>query len=325
MSIFSKRVEVKPYEYPDVMKFRDAIKKSRWDVEEFNLDSDAFQYKYELNSVERKLITRALLAISQVEINVKTFWGDLYKHLPKTEFALVGATCSENEVVHFEAYQKLIEVLGLEEEFAKILEVPCIVGRIDYLSKYLKTTGDNTKERFSLHLSLFSLFIENTSLFAQFSVPKSIYKNRQLLKEIDAVVDATMVEEIVHANLGAYIINLIKKEHPTWFGQDFEEKIINACYKAFEAECNIIEWMFDGESLPYLKPENMIEFIKSRFNESLELIGIKPIFTIDSKLIEPLQFMVESIYAYKRNDFFDTQSTNYTKFARSVSRKDLFD
>lgn len=324
MNIFKHRVEVKPYEYPEVMKFREAIRKSRWDIEEFNLESDAFQYKHDLNSIEQKLVTRALLAISQVEINVKTFWGDLYRNIPKTEFALVGATCAENEVVHFEAYQKLIEVLGLEGEFAKILEVPCIAGRIDYLSKYLKTAGDNSKERFSLHIALFSSFIENTSLFAQFAIPKIIYKEKQLLKEIDSVIDATMKEEIVHAKLGGYIINLIKKENPSWFGPEFEEKIIGACKKAFEAEVNIIEWMFDGQSLNYLKPENMIEFIKSRFNDSLEMIGIKPIFTIDSELLEPLQFMVEAIYAYTRNDFFDTQSTNYTKFARAVSRKDLF-
>lgn len=324
MSIFKKRVEVKPYEFPEIMRFRDAIKKSRWDIEEFNLDSDAFQYKYELNSIEQRLITRALLAISQVEINVKTFWGDLYRYLPKTEFSLVGATCAENEVVHFEAYQKLIEVLGMEDQFAKILEVPCIAGRIDYLSKYLNMAGDNSKERFSLHIALFSSFIENTSLFAQFAIPKTIYKNRHLLKEIDSVIDATMKEEIVHAQLGGAIINLIRKENPHWFGKEFEDKIIGACYKAFEAECNIVEWMFEGESLDYLKPENLIEFIKSRFNDSLELIGIKPIFKIEDSLLEPLQFMVEAIYAYTRNDFFDTQSTNYTKFSRSVSRKDLF-
>lgn len=193
MNIFSKRKAVKPYEYPDVMRFRDAIKKSRWDVEEFNLESDAFQYKYELSSGEQQLITRALLAISQVEINVKTFWGDLYRHLPKTEFSLVGATCAENEVVHFEAYQKLIEVLGLEDQFAEILKVPCIAGRIEYLTKYLSTSGDSSKEKFSLHLTLFSSFIENCSLFAQFAIPKMIYKERNVLKEIDSIIDATKV------------------------------------------------------------------------------------------------------------------------------------
>lgn len=133
-----------------------------------------------------------------------------------------------------------------------------------------------------------------------------------------------MKEEIVHAKLGAYIINLIKAENPEWFGKDFEDKIISACYKAFEAECNIIEWMFEDVSLSYLNRDNMVEFIKTRFNDSLEMIGILPIFVIDDAKLAPMQFMTEAIYAYTKNDFFDTQSTNYTKFARSVSRKDLF-
>lgn len=324
MNIFSKRKAVKPYEYPSIMRFREAIKKSRWDVEEFNLESDAFQYHYELNPMEQQLVTRALLAISQVEINVKTFWGDLYRHLPKTEFSLVGATCAENEVVHFEAYQKLIEVLGLEDQFAEILKVPCIAGRIDYLTKYLNNSGENTKEKFSLHVTLFSLLIENGSLFGQFGLPKIIYKERNILKEIDSIIDATMKEEIVHAQLGAEITRLIKAENPDWFGEEFVEKIKGACLKAFEAECNIIEWMFEGVDLPYVKKENMIEFIKTRFNDSLEMLEIKPIFVIDEELIKPLEFMVEAIYAYTKNDHFDTQSTNYTKFSRSVSRKDLF-
>ena len=34
--IFDKRIAFKPYEYPEVLKFREAIKHSRWDVEEFN-------------------------------------------------------------------------------------------------------------------------------------------------------------------------------------------------------------------------------------------------------------------------------------------------
>ncbi len=58
MGIFDKRVAFKPFEYPDVIKFRDAIKHSRWDVEEFNFDSDAFDFNHKLAPQEREAIKR---------------------------------------------------------------------------------------------------------------------------------------------------------------------------------------------------------------------------------------------------------------------------
>jgi Flp pilus assembly pilin Flp len=76
MGIFDKRVAFKPYEYPEIIKFRDAIKHSRWDVEEFNFDSDAFDFKHKLSNSEKEAIKRTLLAISQIEVSVKTFWAD---------------------------------------------------------------------------------------------------------------------------------------------------------------------------------------------------------------------------------------------------------
>ena len=57
-----------------------------------------------------------------------------------------------------------------------------------------------------------------------------------------------MKEEIIHAQFGIYLINLIKKEYPEWFDQDFYDKIYRACIKAYNAEEKIIDWIFeDGE------------------------------------------------------------------------------
>ena len=56
-----------------------------------------------------------MLAISQIEIAVKTFWGDIYKRMPKPEIGNVGATFAESEVRHADAYSHLIQLLGLNQ------------------------------------------------------------------------------------------------------------------------------------------------------------------------------------------------------------------
>jgi len=322
--IFDKRIAFKPYEYPEVLKFREAIKHSRWDVEEFNFDSDAYEFKNSLSKEEREVIKRTLLAISQIEISVKTFWSKLGDHLPKPEFNSVGITFGENEVVHSEAYSKLLEVLGFNSEFDLLLQNPVIGGRVDYLTKYLKNTGDNAKQIYTLNLSLFSMFIENVSLFSQFAIIKSFTEKKNLLKEIDTVVEATMKEEIIHAQFGIYLINLIKKEYPEWFDQDFYDKIYRACIKAYNAEEKIIDWIFEDGDIDSISVKSVKEFIKSRFNDSLISIGGKPIFEINEENLKDLYWMTEAIYGYVRNDFFSTQGTNYTKFQKSITAKDLF-
>lgn len=324
MGVFDKRVAVKPYEYSEVLGYREAIKHSRWDVEEFNFTSDAYEFNHKLSDIEKEAIKRTLLAISQIEVSVKTFWGKLGDHFPKPEFNSVGITFAENEVTHQEAYSKLLEVLGFNDEFEQLLQIPVIGGRVDYLTKYLKNSGDNAKQVYTLNLALFSMFIENVSLFSQFAIIKSFKKNKNFLKEVDTVVEATMKEEIIHAQLGMYLINLVKKEYPEWFDEEFYDKINRACYKAYDAEIKILDWIFEKGEIDSVSLKSINEFIKNRFNDSITTIGGKLLFEVDEEALKPLYWMIEDIHGYVRNDFFDTQGTNYTKFQKSITASDLF-
>ena len=59
------------------------------------------------------LLKKQCLAIAQIEVNVKTFWGDLYKRMPITEIGDVGFTFAESEVRHKDAYARLLEDLRI--------------------------------------------------------------------------------------------------------------------------------------------------------------------------------------------------------------------
>lgn len=194
MSIFEKRTAFKPFEYPDILQFKDAIRHSYWIHSEWNFTSDIHDFK-KLNHVEQNAIKNALLAISQIEVSVKKFWTLLGERFPKSEFDQVGVTFGESEVRHADAYSHLLEVLGLNSDFDMLLENPVIQGRVDYLTKYLKGASDNSNQNYTLTLTLFSIFVENVSLFSQFLVIKSFNKYKNILKDIDNVVQATQKEE----------------------------------------------------------------------------------------------------------------------------------
>jgi ribonucleoside-diphosphate reductase beta chain len=74
MALFEKRVHLKPYEYPDLLKFRDAIRHSYWLHTEFSLSGDVQDWYARTEPHERNALKNTMLAISQIEVSVKTFW-----------------------------------------------------------------------------------------------------------------------------------------------------------------------------------------------------------------------------------------------------------
>ena len=324
MSVFQKRINLRPYEYPEVTGFIDAINHSYWLISEWNFISDIQDFNTKLKKEEKLAVKNAMLAISQIEVAVKTFWAKLGDRFPKPEMNGVGVTFAESEQRHETAYSKLLEILGLGNEFSKLLENPIIQGRVDYLQKYLKGASDTNNENYTLSLALFSLFIENVSLFSQFAVIKSFNKHKNVLKDIDNVISATMQEENIHAAFGIYLTNIIKKENPEWFNEDFYEKIYRACKKAYEAESKIINWIFENGEVDFVPIESLNEFIKHRFNESVIAIGGKKVFDIDYNKLEKLKWLIEELYSLSNTDFFYKRPVSYSKFNSSVNEEDLF-
>lgn len=324
MGIFDKRTAFKPFEY-NVTEFKDAINHSYWLVSEWgDFVSDVQDFNTKLNDVERNAIKNSMLAISQIEISVKKFWTKLGDRFPKPEFDQVGVSFGESEVRHADAYSHLLEVLGLNADFDMLLQNPVIQGRVDYLTKYLAGASDNSNEKYTLTLALFSIFIENVSLFSQFLVIKSFNKYKNILKDIDNVVQATQQEERIHANFGIYLINLVKEEYPEWFDDDFYSKITRACKKAYEAEEKIIDWIFEAGELDFLSKETVKEFIKARFNESMVQVGGKPVYEIDETELKKVNWFNEELLGETSTDFFYKRPVTYSKMMQGYTEEEAF-
>ena len=280
-----------------------------------------FEY---LNEKEKSAVQRAMLAISQIEIAVKTFWGDIYKKLPKPEIGSVGATFAESEVRHADAYSNLIQVLGLNKEFENLLEVPAMRRRIKYLEKSISNSKAIENQDYFESVILFSMFVENVSLFSQFLVIMSFNKFKNVLKGTSNAVEATSKEENIHAEFGFDLVNLIKKENPSWWTPELVQDLINATIDAYEAETDIVDWIFEEGDLDFLTKEQTLEFIKHRFNISLNAIGIDKVFDVNPIILETTEWFDDEILTTKHTDFFNKRSINYSKKSKSITLNDLF-
>lgn len=229
-----------------------------------------------------------------------------------------------SEIRHKDAYARLLRILGLEDEFRTVIEIPAIKDRINYLSKYLDGTRSSDNKMYTKSVLLFSLFVEHVSLFSQFLIMMSFNKERNIFKGISNVVEATSKEEDIHGNFGSDIINIIKKEHPEWFDEDFDNLIYSACKKAYKAECKILDWVFEEGELDFLPKETIRHFIMNRFNNSLKRIGMEPLFNVDREQVRSTEWFDLEITASKEGDFFYKRLPDYTKKSKAVTEDDLF-
>ena len=322
--LFKKRLNLKPYEYPELAEYVDAIRHSYWIHTEFNYTSDIQDFKVNVSEAERVAIKNAMLAIAQIEVNVKTFWGDIFKKIPKPEIGQVGYTFAESEVRHSDAYSHLLEILGLNKEFEKIKEIPAVMSRINYLDRSLLTQHSDDNRDYTLSVLLFSLFIEHVSLFSQFLIIMSFNKYRNLFKGISNAIEATSKEEQIHGLFGIDLINEIRKENPTWFDEKMKDSVIQSCLDAYESEKLILDWIFEKGELDFLPKETVQEFIKNRLNNSLESIGYERIFDVDLEKVYETDWFDDEIVATKHLDFFVKRSVNYNKRSMSITSDDLF-
>lgn len=322
--IFEEQISRKPNLYPWTDKFIEAMHNGFWTDKEFTFKSDVQQFKVTLSDKEREIVVRTLSAIGQIEVAVKTFWAKLGENLPHPSLQDLGYVMANVEVIHNNAYERLLKVLGLEEVFEENLKLEWIQGRVKYLRKYTHRFYKDSKKQYLYALILFTLFVENVSLFSQFYIINWFARFKNVLKDTDQQVKYTRNEEAIHALVGIKLVNTIREEYPDLFDEELEERITNEAKAAFEAESKIVDWMVNGINEEGLSAEILKEFIKKRINESMQQIGFKQPFELDKEKLESTVWFDEELLGNNMTDFFHSRPTEYSKKDQSFNEEELF-
>lgn len=324
--LFSPRLNLKPYEYPVMTEFKESIQHSYWLHTEFNYTSDIHDFHNNTTEEERNAIKNAMLAIAQVEVTVKDFWGDLRHRMPKPEVSSVGYVFSESEVRHHDAYSHLLELLGFNGEFEKIEEIPALINRVEYLEAHKKyaTAFEGNDRDYLVSLILFSSFIEHISLFSQFLIIMSFNKHKNLFSGMSNVIEATSKEEQIHGLFGIELVNILREERPEWFDGELEDTVMAEAKNAWETEQVLLDWIYEAGDLDFMPKETVKEFIKHRMNNDLEDMGYERIFEENEELVDQTEWFNDEILGTKHLDFFSKRSINYSKRTKSVTADDLF-
>ncbi|RYZ28362.1 MAG: ribonucleotide reductase [Chitinophagaceae bacterium] len=324
MGLFEKRINYKPFEYPEVLQFTEAINKSFWVHTEVDFTADTQDFHSHLSAEEQSAVKNSLLTIAQIEVAVKSFWGNLYNHFPKPELNGLGSTFAECEFRHSEAYSRLLEVLGYNNAFEKLIEVPVVKERIRFLSSALRKVNSASEKEYVISLILFTILIENVSLFSQFAVVLSFTRFKGLMKNVSNIIAWTSVDEQIHANAGIYLINKIKEEYPDMIDESLREQTVEMIREFVAIEEQIIDWIFAEGEISTIHKKDLLNFIKFRVDESLRKIDFPELFFISNQQYAPMKWFEEEVFANSMDDFFAKRPVDYTKHDKSITAADLF-
>lgn len=324
MKIFEEQIARKPDHYPWAQDFIDSMWQGHWTPNEFNFKSDIHDYRTVLTNEERQIIIRTLTAIGQIEIAVKKFWAKLGDNLPHPSLTDMGLVMANIEVIHNIAYEKLLTVLGLTESFQENLKEGVINGRVAYLRKYLHKQYNDDRKQYVYSLILFTLFVENISLFSQFYVILWFGRYKNVLKDTNQQVLYTKNEELIHAQIGTKLVNVIRQEYPELFDADLRDRVLHEAQEAFTAEAAIIDWILGNYRGTRIDSDILKEYVKQRINDSLEGIGYPPIYTIDQNLYRDFEWMQEEVLGNSMTDFFFKRPTEYSKNSKVYAEEDMF-
>ena len=322
--IFEEQVSRKPDRYPWTQEFIEAMHNGFWTDKEFSFTSDVQDFHVSLTGNEKEMIVRTLSAIGQIEVAVKKFWAKLGDNLPHPSLTDLGYVMANVEVIHNNAYERLLKVLGLEDIFEENLKLDFIEGRVSYLRKYTHRFYKDSKKQYVYALILFTLFVENVSLFSQFYIINWFNRYKNVLKDTGQQVKYTRNEENIHALAGMKIINTIREEHPELFDEELEGRILQESQAAFMAESKIVDWMINGYEEKGLTAPILKEFVKNRINESLEQIHFPKAFEIDKSLLVNTIWFEEELLGNNATDFFHTRPVEYAKNSQTFDPDDMF-
>jgi len=321
--LFEKNKSRWPDEYADeVRPYIKAMNDGHWTADKFNFDSDVKDYYNVLSNEQRGVLQRTLVAIAQIEIRVKEFWALLGQTLQHPSISDLGITMANIEVIHNAAYEKLLAILNLMHLFRDNESAEVLQRRMKYLDKHTERTYKDKRQQFVYSLILFTLFVENVSLFSQFYVILNFNRytetaSGQVLKDTAQQVKYTRNEEQIHAQAGMYLINKLRVEYPELFDADLEAKVREECFEAFQAESGLVDWILQGYEGEKLNSALLKNYVADRLNQSLTGIGYEPLLPVDADMLKETFWMVEGQYAPARVDFFNSESVAYAQADQS--------
>lgn len=229
------------------------------------------------------------------------------------------SVCISGNCRHSEAYARLLEVLGYNNEFENILDIPVFKKRYHVLKDYLNENKDNVMEK----LLFFTLVVENASLFSQFATILYFSRFKGYMKNVANIIAWSSIDELNHSLSGTYILNIIFSENPEMRNKA-ENEAAAFIQEYIKMEDELLDWIFEQGELDHVKKKDLGNYMRYRLNNSFKDLKLPHPFELTEEDIKPMMWFEEEVFSNELDDFFAKRPVAYTKHDKSITANDLF-
>jgi ribonucleoside-diphosphate reductase beta chain len=149
-------------------------------------------------------------------------------------------------------------------------------------------------------------------------------RNRAVLKDCAQQVQYTRNEEMLHAQVGIWLINTMREEYPELFDDELEARVKEEIKESLEAEGKVIDWIMNGYSTEGLSANILKSFIAKRMKDSIDAIGFDSSdIEYDQHHINQTYWFDEELLGANMTDFFAKRPVEYSK-GKGITADDLF-
>ena len=280
------------------------------------LDIEQWRGKTTLSDDERRAFETVLGFFTTADsIAANNIVLGLYKHITSPECRLYLLRQGYEEAVHTQAYQYIVESLGLDgpKIFNMYREVEAIYDKEEFILSFnegifdpnFKTGTFENDQKFLENWIVFSVILEGIFFYSSFAVMFGFQRLHKLTGSAEQI-QYIMRDESNHLNFGIDVINTIKEEQPELWTREFVERV-----KALVAKAVQLEYKFAVEVFPTgifgLNAEGFKQYIEHIADRRLTRIGIDPIYGAQN----PFPWMSEAVDLSKEKNFFETRVTEY--------------
>ncbi len=280
------------------------------------LDIEQWRGKTTLSDDERRAFETVLGFFTTADsIAANNIVLGLYKHITSPECRLYLLRQGYEEAVHTQAYQYIVESLGLDgpKIFNMYREVEAIYDKEEFILSFnegifdpnFKTGTFENDQKFLENWIVFSVILEGIFFYSSFAVMFGFQRLHKLTGSAEQI-QYIMRDESNHLNFGIDVINTIKEEQPELWTREFVERV-----KALVAKAVQLEYKFAVEVFPTgifgLNAEGFKQYIEYIADRRLARIGIDSMYGAQN----PFPWMSEAVDLSKEKNFFETRVTEY--------------
>ncbi len=319
MSLLDAKPIYKPFSYPWAFEAWEIQQKIHWLPEEVPLADDVKDWKYNLTTGEKHLLTQIFRFFTQADIEVNNCYMKHYSQVFKpTEVQMMLAAFSNMETVHIAAYSHLLDTIGMPEtEYQAFMKYKEMKDKYDYMQKF----GVSTKQNIALTLAVFGAFTEGLQLFASFAILLNFQRFNKM-KGMGQIVTWSVRDETLHTNSIIKLFRTFLAENPEVWTEGLRSEIYEACATIVHFEDAFIELAFEVGDIEGLTAREVRQYIRYIADRRLKQLGMKEIYLVDNN---PLPWLDEILNGVEHTNFFENRVTEYSKAATKGNWEEAFE